>query len=68
MAAQLNASLSRVFDMTETEPNATEIDPRAEQALSRLLELDPAQARRIREQTPVRVRPRPQSGPAADYA
>ncbi|MDQ2796202.1 MAG: hypothetical protein M3Y06_03435 [Actinomycetota bacterium] len=54
--------------MTETEPNATEIDPRAEQALSRLLELDPAQARRIREQTPVRVRPRPQSGPAADYA
>jgi hypothetical protein len=32
-----------------------------------LLRLEPAEAARIRAATPARVRPRPQSGPTADY-
>ncbi|MGI8678574.1 MAG: transposase [Jatrophihabitans sp.] len=54
--------------VTGSEPAAGETDSRVEKALVRLLELDVDEARRIRESTPSRVRPRPQSGPTADYA
>jgi transposase-like protein len=37
------------------------------EALTALVRLSPEDAARVREQTPPRVRPRPQRGPTADY-
>ncbi len=44
-----------------------ERDDAAEPLLMALLNLPPAQASRIRDRTPSRVRPRRQGGPTADY-
>lgn len=42
------------------------LDPSAARLLTALLRLDPAQARAVRTRA-ARARPRPQSGPLADY-
>jgi hypothetical protein len=52
-------------DRSDEEPDAGLTA--AERLLAAILNLPPETAARIRAMTPTRVRPRPQTGPTADY-